>query len=253
MCFDRDSWRKEYTAEHDFLKPYKGNRRKDMSESQQYKYARFKAHLVEFENLIINHTTIITLYGERLEADDLIAGFVQHKPENNIIIISADSDLAQLMKYNNVQLISPATDKKQTTLEKFENDPEYYLFHKCIRGDITDNVQSAYPRVRSTKIKEVYENAMEGDGYKYINFMKEKWIDQNKRVFTVAEMFTHNQALIDLEKQPKDIRQIMENTLLEELELKKQFSYFHILKFIGKYKLDKIRDNIDMFVPMLSS
>lgn len=253
MCFDRDSWRKEYTAEHNFLKPYKGNRRKDMSESQQQKYIRFKAHLIEFESLIINHTTIITLYGERLEADDLIAGFVQYKPEHNITIISADSDLAQLMKHKNVQLISPITDKVQTTLKDYENDPEYYLFHKCVRGDITDNVQSAYPKVRSTKIKEVYENAIDGDGYKYINFMKEKWTDQNKREFTVAEMFKHNQALIDLEKQPKDIRQIMESTLLEELELKKQFSYFHILKFIGKYKLDKIKDNIDMFVPMLSS
>ena len=148
MAFDRSSWRKEYTAEHDYLKPYKGNRRQDMTPAQQAKFERFKNHLAEFESLIIKHTTIITLWGDRLEADDLIAGFVQRPSEKNITIISADSDLAQLMKHENVTVVSPITDKIQTTLEKFENDPEYYLFHKCIRGDITDNVQSAYPRVR---------------------------------------------------------------------------------------------------------
>lgn len=252
MAFDRSSWRKEYTAKHDFLKPYKGNRRTNMTESQQLKFERFVAHLKEFETLIIDHTTIITLYGDRLEADDLIAGFVQ-QTDANVVIISADSDLAQLMKHDNVTLVSPATDKVQDTLKKYENDPEYYLFHKCIRGDSTDNIQSAYPRVRSVKIKEVYDDAINGDGYKHINFMKEKWTDQLKREFIVADMFKHNQILIDLEKQPTDIRLIMDSTLSQELTLKKKFSYFHILKFVGKFKLDKIRDNIDTFVPMLSS
>lgn len=252
MAFDRSSWRKEYTAEYDYLKPYKGNRRQDMTPAQQLKFEKFKAHLAEFERLIIDYTTIITLWGERLEADDLIAGFIQKHPDSSITVISADSDLAQLMKHSNVLIVSPATDKVQNTLEKYNDDPEYYLFHKCVRGDTTDNVQSAYPRVRSSKIKEVYDDAVEGDGFKYINFMKEKWTNQNKQEFTVAQMFKHNQVLIDLEKQPDDIRQLMEEVLVEELALEKKFSYFHILKFIGKYKLIKIKDNIEHFIPMLS-
>ena len=82
--------------------------------------------------------------------------------------------------------------------------------------------------------------------------MKEKWTDHNKREFTVAQMFKHNEILINLEKQPTDIRQIINETLEEELKLTKQFSYFHILKFVGKYKLEKIKDNIEQFIPMLS-
>lgn len=253
MAFDRSSWRKEYTAERTHLKPYKGNRRQDMTQAQQLKYERFKTHLMEFENLIIQHTTIVTLVGERLEADDLIAGFVQRHPGDEIIIISADSDLAQLQKHDNVTLISPATDKEQATLQKFDNDAEYYLFQKCIRGDTTDNIQSAYPRVRATRIKEVYDDAIDGDGYKFTTFMKESWTDHEQRTWTVEEMFKHNQVLIDLEKQPDYIREIIDTTITTEISTSKTFSYFHILKFIGKYKLIKIKENIENFIPMLSS
>ncbi len=252
MAFDRHSWRKSYTAEHDFLKPYKGNRRQDMTAAQRAKFERFLHHLKEFEALIINHTTIVTLFGDRLEADDLIAGFVQQERDDNVVIITADSDMAQLLKYDNVELISPITDKPQATLDKYYGDAEYYLFFKCVRGDASDNVMSAYPRVQATKIKEVYNNALDGDGYKYINFMNEKWTDQNKREFTVGEMFKHNQILIDLECQPDDIKKLISEVIETELALKKHFSYFHILKFIGKYKLKKLADNIDNFVPMLS-
>lgn len=253
MAFDRSSWRKTYTADRPQLKPYKGNRRKDMTPAQQLKYERFMNHLAEFETLIIKHTTITTLVGDMLEADDLIAGFAQSHPDDEIIIVSADSDLAQLLKHDNVKIISPATDKEQDYLKKFDNDPEFYLFQKCVRGDLTDNIQSAYPRVRSTRIKEVYDDALNGDGYKFVTFMKETWTDHEQRTWTVEEMFKHNQALIDLEKQPKHIRDLITETINREISISKQFSYFHILKFIGKYKLEKIKDNIENFIPMLSS
>ena len=253
MAFDRSSWRKQYTAEHTQLKPYKGNRRQDMTAAQQLKYERFMQHLAEFETLIIKHTTIITLLGEMLEADDLIAGFVQMHPDDEITIISADSDLAQLFKHDNVTLISPATDKEQDYLKKFDDDPDFYLFQKCIRGDTTDNIQSAYPRVRSTRIKEVYEDWVDGDGYKFVTFMKETWTDHESRTWTVEEMYNHNRVLIDLEKQPTHIRKAMVEAITAEKSLAKTFSYFHILKFIGKYKLIKIKENIENFIPMLSS
>lgn len=253
MAFDRSSWRKEYTANNPCLKPYKGNRRQDMTPAQKLKYERFLNHLAEFEQLIIEHTTILTLVGDKLEADDLLAGFVQMHPDDDITVISTDSDLAQLLKHENVTLISPATDKPQDYLKKFDDDPEYYLFQKCVRGDTTDNIQSAYPRVRATRIKEVYDDALYGDGFKFINFMKETWTDQNKETHTVEEMFKHNERLINLEKQPPDIRDIMYSVIKAEIDAKKQFSYFHILKFIGKYQLVKIKENIENFIPLLSS
>ncbi len=253
MTFDRSSWRKEFTASGECLtkKPYKGNRRQSLTPAQQQKYENFQAHLIEFENIIKDHTAIVTLFNDRLEADDLMAGFVQHHPEDHIVVITADSDMAQLFKHKNVSIVSPATNKPQS-LDKYDNDPHYYLFQKCIRGDATDNIQSAYPRVHQKRIKEIYENFRDGDGFKYENFMKETWTDHEGTVYTVEDMFKENQILIDLEKQPSDIKELIIDTINTELNTSKQFSMFHFLKFLGKHELHKIKESVDNFIPMLS-
>ena len=133
MAFDRSSWRKQYTKSDACLskKPYKGNRRKDMSPSQELKYQRFMDHLKEFEALIAEHTTIMSLAADNLEADDLIAGFAQvySDVDNEIIIISADSDLLQLTRHEGVRVISPATDKEQS-LADFNNDPAINFYQQ---------------------------------------------------------------------------------------------------------------------------
>ena len=79
MTFDRPSWRKEYTLSEDCIsgKKYKGNRRQKMTPKQQEKFAAFMTHIQEFEGLMRDHTNIICLSKEGLEADDLIAGFVE--------------------------------------------------------------------------------------------------------------------------------------------------------------------------------
>jgi hypothetical protein len=260
MAFDRSSWRKEYTASAECLskKPYKGNRRKDMSPSQQIKYQKFIDHMREFEAMIAEHTTIIALVEECLEADDLIGGFCQQKdPDDEIVIISSDSDLLQFKRYPNVRIISPATDKDQS-LADFDNDPLYYLFTKCLRGDSTDNVQSAYPRVQQTRIKKAYT-----DPFERVQLMKETWsgpvttiVDGESVVkkveFRVEKLFAENELLIDLEKQPADIRELLAASVAAAKAKKRQFSMFFILKFIGKYKLVKIKESIDQYVPMLS-
>ena len=47
---------------------------------------------------------------------------------------------------------NPVIDKK-TNQPKGAPDPEWLLFEKCIRGDSSDNVFTAFPKVRKTKIK----------------------------------------------------------------------------------------------------
>lgn len=251
MAFDRTSWRKQYTASEECIskKPYKGNRRKDMSPSQKLKYERFLKHIDEFENLIAEHTTIISLAYEPLEADDLIAGFCQfHSSEDTpVIVISADSDLLQLVRNPGVTVVSPVTDKPQTLSEYF-NDPDYYLFMKCVRGDPTDNIQSAYPRVYATRIRKAYT-----DPFERVQLMKETWTGPGGVEYVVEDLFKENQKLIDLEKQPDDIRDLIEAVVTVAMNKKRQFSMFHLLRFIGKYKLDRIKESLDQYIPLLSS
>jgi hypothetical protein len=248
MAFDRHSWRKDYTASPECVskKPYKGHRRQNLTPAEAAKYESFQQHLREFENLMNSHTTVITLAQDKLEADDLIAVFCQMHLEDSIIVITSDSDMAQLFKYNNVQVISPANRKLQS-LDKYNNDPHYYLFNKCMRGDRTDNVQSAYPRLRSTRIEEAY-----ADSFKLANLLKETWTDQNKVTYVVEDIFKENQLLIDLEKQPEYVRKLMEDTISEAVQKESSFSLFYMLKYLKKYELAKITETIDQFVPMLS-
>jgi hypothetical protein len=251
MAFDRKSWRKAYTASDKCIskKPYKGNRRQDMTPSQQIKYQKFIEHMKEFEALIGSHTTIITLVEDDLEADDLIAGYCelcQDETEHEVIVISTDSDLLQLLRYPSVRIVSPATDKPQV-LSDFDGDPEFYVFTKCLRGDPTDNVQSAYPGVRSTRIKKAYD-----DPFERVQLMKTTWTNQDKIEFTVQQLFEENQILIDLTKQPEDIRELIKYSVAASVAKQRKFSMFHILRFIGKYKLVKIKESLDQYIPMLS-
>lgn len=119
MAFDRWSWRKDYTASDKCLSglAYKGGRRLNQTESEKKRYEEFKQHVEDFEELIDQHTTIINLAADQLEADDLIAGCVQMitlDPENEAIIVSADKDFMQLLRYDNVYLIDPATGDERT-------------------------------------------------------------------------------------------------------------------------------------------
>lgn len=249
MVFDRTSWRKEYTKSEDCISKrlYKGNRRKNMSPAQQAKYARFLGHLSEFETLVTNHTTIITLAAQNLEADDLIAGFVQMHPEDENIIISSDRDMLQLLKHKNVKIYSPDKGKEQT-LEEYDNDAKYFIFVKCIRGDHqTDNIQSAFPGVSIKRIQKAYK-----DPFERVKLMKERWRNENSDEFMVEDLYYENILLTDLEQQPPEIRELIKQTVEKAKTEDKKFSHFHLMRFLGKYDLQKISDGLDQYMPLLS-
>ena|SRR5271157_1779792 len=249
--FDRDSWRKEYTASEECIskKPYKGNRRQGMTPKQKIKYEQFCAHVNDFEKLIAENTTIITLAGAKLEADDLIAGFIQVQtldPDNEIVVISQDKDMIQLLRFENVRVVDPASGKDRS-LEDWNNDADYFMFLKCIRGDAGDNVQSALPKVRETRVLKAYT-----DPFEKANLMNETWKGADGREFVVKNLYKENQLLMDLSMQPDDIQKLIVQTVLQGIKNPGKFSYFHFMKFLGKYELKKVAEQADNFVPLLS-
>lgn len=253
LCFDRSNWRKEYTKSEKCIskKIYKNNRRKDMTPKQKQKYQQFLTHLNEFESLMKEHSTSVVLAANKLEADDLIAGVVEYcnldpNEQNQIIIISSDQDLLQLLKHPNVQLINPSNGKERT-LEDWDGDANLFLFEKCIRGDRSDNVQSAFPNCRKTKIRKAYE-----DPLAKTNLMHEKWVNENGHEFVVKDLFKENELLMNLQKQPDDIQKVMFKTIMDGFNNPGTFSYFHFIKFCGKYELKKIIEQAENFTRMLS-
>jgi len=252
MAFDRPNWRKDYTLSEECYskREYKGLRNKDMTEGQKAHYNLFKNSIKEFEQLMREHTSVICLAGDKLEADDIVGGFVQAFSEDNeIVIVSSDKDYIQMLGHPNVTLIDPATDKPRT-LEEWNNDPKYFIFEKCFRGESgasSDNIQSAYPRLRKTKIKEAYE-----DPFKFEQLLHETWKHVDGRDMEVKKIFNENKTLMDLTCQPDWVKERIAETIADGFNNAGRFSYFHFLQFCGKYKLERIAEGYKNYVKMLS-
>ena len=247
MASDRPSWRKLYTKSDACLsgKIYKGNRRKDQTPKQEETFRLFLEHVSEFESLMADHTSVRVLRADLLEADDLIAGMVQLHPNDEIIIVSTDKDFIQLIRPG-VTLVNPA-DGKPRTLNEWDNDADYFLYEKMLRGDTGDNVQSAYPRIRKTRIRASYSNPFERT-----NMMHETWTDAHGKEHVVKDLYAENELLMDLSAQPEFIRTRIEDTIREAEDNPGNYSYFHFIKYLGKYEMKKVIEQLEIFTPMLS-
>jgi len=256
MCFDRKAWRVNYTKSDKCIsgKIYKGHRRKDMTAKEREKYELFIQHLQDFEELMREHTSVICLAADGLEADDLVAGFLQmyEDANNEMTVVSTDKDYIQLLRYKNTRLINPA-DGKDRGLNEWGGSTDLFMFEKCIRGDAGDNVQSAYPRVRKTRIMKAWEDPLER-----VNMLEEKITipdpqdHTQKKELIVKELFKENELLMDLSKQPSEWREVMDKTIEENMADPGKFSFLKFMQFLGKYEMRKVADNVGTYVEMLS-
>src|SRR5690554_3368393 len=162
FCGEGRSWRK------DLYPQYKGNRAKlrlDRSVDQVDDDKVFFEMIADFEEYLSKKTHCTFLKHSKCEADDFISRFIQnHNPMlHSFVIVSTDTDYEQLLApnvtlYDGVQKeittcdgvfnesMKPFRSKKGQEVEKV--DPEFALFEKCIRGDKSDNIESAYPGAR---------------------------------------------------------------------------------------------------------
>jgi hypothetical protein len=132
-------------------------------------------------------------------------------------------------------------------------NPEWALFEKCMRGDTSDNVFSAYPGVRTkgTKNKvgllEAYADRS-AQGYSWNNLMLQRWSDHNGQEHRVLEDYQRNRTLIDLSAQPADVRAIITETVTEGIKPKTVSQVgIRMLKFCASYDMKKIADNIKTY------
>lgn len=277
LAFDkRGTWRKKYTTSEECYstKPYKGDRRKNMTPMQRKKFNEFIEHINEFEDIMRTNTSVVCASCEGLEADDIIAGFVQAYGEidggEDITIVSRDRDLAQLQGkgrnvfYQNVTQYDPFNDKnitletatrdllnlkKKVVLEPKYINNEYFLYAKCIRGDKGDFVQSAFPGVRRTRINKSFD-----DSYEKTNLLNETWeCGIREKTFQVGKLMEENNLLMNLRAQPKHIRTKIFTTIMNEMDNPGTFNYFTFLKFLGDHDLKRISKQLENFIPLLDS
>ena len=263
FCLEGRSWRKDY------YEPYKRNRKEHrdaMTTREAEEDKVFWEIFDEFKDFVGTKTNCTVLQDPRLEADDLIAGWVQKHTDDDHVIVSTDGDFAQLIapnvrQYNGVSNTTIThegyfTDKgdrvidKKTKEAKPAPEPDFMLFEKCMRGDTSDNVFSAYPGVRKkgTKNKvgliEAYADKTT-KGYNWNNMMLQRWTDHEGIEHRVLDDYTRNVTLCDLTAQPADIRDIINSNIDEAMENPKNVSQvgMRLMKFCAKWDLQRIADN----------
>ena len=260
FCLEGRSWRKDY------YKPYKANRaetRAAMTVKEAEEDKLFWEAFDEFKKFITEKTNCTVLQHNQLEADDLIAGFIADHPDDSHVIISTDSDFHQLIadnvkQYNGVAetltTIEGIFDKKgkmvkdtKTGLPKDIPNPEWILFEKCMRGDSSDNVFSAYPKVRKNKLEEAFKDRS-NKGFAWNNLMLQRWVDHNGGEHRVLDDYYRNRQLIDLKAQPEDIKSFIKETITTNAVPKTVDQVgIRLLKFCQLYDMKRMIDSIQQY------
>jgi len=273
FCLEGRSWRKDH------YKPYKAQRaaaRAAHTEREADEEKIFWEAFDTFKEFVTEKTNCTVLQHSRLEADDLIAGWIQSHPNDDHVIISTDTDFVQLIAPNVRQFngvmettithegIFDAKGKrvidKKTQEPKAIPDPQWLLFEKCMRGDTSDNVFSAYPGVREkgTKNKVGLREAY-GDrdlkGYSWNNLMLQRWTDHNGEEHRVLDDYERNRILIDLSAQPAEIKTIITETITTATGANKNISQvgIRLMKFCNLYDLKKIADQAQAYAEPLNA
>ena len=272
FCLEGRSWRKDY------YEPYKRNRqvaRDALTPLQQEEDTVFWELFDEFKDFVNDKTNCTVMRHPQLEADDLIAGWVQSHPNDHCIIVSTDGDFAQLIgpnctQYNGVSNTTIThegyfTDKGDPVIDKKTKEPkaapvpDFMLFEKCMRGDTSDNVFSAYPGVRTkgTKNKVGLNEAFadkESKGFNWNNMMLQRWTDHNGEEHRVLDDYNRNVVLCDLSAQPADIREIINNTIAENAKPKEvQQVGMRLMKFCAKWDMQRIADQAQAYAQPLQA
>ena len=186
-------WRK------DIAPYYKGNRKRGKDDSPwdfQMIYAAMDVIKQELHEIF--PYKVIQVKG--VEADD-IAGVLVHemgKYYKQILLISSDSDWAQLQIRKGITQYSPI--QKKAVLPK-HGDPRLHLMEKVIKGDRKDgiaNVKSVSDAVvAEIRQKSVFAKELE----EWSVTPPEKWADD----FMLAR-YHENLSLLDLSAQPEEIK-----------------------------------------------
>jgi 5'-3' exonuclease len=265
FCLEGHSWRyaiyPEYKSARKVARQLSNLKAQDQEEDQI-----FRETFEELLSFLTEKTNATVLQSEGVEGDDWVARYIQLHPQDDHLLVSGDTDFIQMLApnvkiYDGVRelliscdgikdragqeiefgiksdgklRIGKALKKGQT----FQVESEWWkraLFMKCMRGDSGDSIFSAYPKVREKKLLEAWEDRTEM-GYNWNNLMLQTWTktkqDGTEEEVRVLDAYHFNQELIDLTKQPEEIKELMDAMIVEQVQKpSKQGIGIHFLRF----------------------
>jgi len=202
-CDAPNNWRREVFPQ------YKANRRKNRSESDFNWDEAFRILNETREEIRVNFPyKLIQVDG--CEADDVIGTLAYNTQEfgqyENVVIISADHDFAQLQVLDNVKQFSPIA--KKFVVEK---NPRLKLLNHIFKGDPGDGVPNVLSDdnvfvegIRQTPLSQKKMDGMIAD------------LDDGELLYAASwyRNYQRNQRLVDLQYTPEHLKA----KILEEFE-----------------------------------
>jgi len=269
FCAEGRSWRKDYDP---FYKQNRVDKASTRTQEEREESELMFEMINDFLDFVDAKTNSTLLRSSKCEADDYIARWIQTHPEDQHIILSTDTDFQQLLNHN-VKQYNPVQEQIYTIQGIFDlkgelvqdkkgnalaiPDPEFILFEKCIRGDTSDNVFSAYPGapMKSTKkrvgIREAYDDRV-AQGYAWNSFMNTNWVRHDGEEVTVRQQYEHNRKLVDLTQQPQEIIDLMDEVIFGRGVKNIPMVGVHFLRFAAKYELVHVQNSPESYVRLFA-
>lgn len=271
LALEGKSWRKHVYPDYKMNRVAQRLKRKPSEIEMDEEFQKAANDFIEYIDL---YTNVPAISSPNAEADDVIATYIFDRPDEQHIIVSSDSDFHQLicpnvkmfdaMKGHIITHEGVFDDRmrvvidNKTRKQKHIGDPEWVLFKKCIRGDSSDNISSAYPRLRekSTKNKVGMIDCFEdrkSKGFEWNTVMLHEWTDHKGDVKKVKDVYDLNRLLIDLSMIPDFIVDEVRESI--EQGTKKRVANsdigFKFMKFCSKYDLVNIGNMSQAYLEFL--
>lgn len=175
---------------YDIFGDYKANRKIIKTAAKQAELDRF----YEQKNIIVDvlrHFPITIARAADYECDDTIATLAHSLPDEDVTVLSNDTDFIQLLQsdHKNIKVYNPIS-------KKFYQPPTYhYVAWKCLCGDASDNIPG-FPGIGDKKAQKLL-----ADPDRFQEFMS---VEENRANFNIFK------SLIEFRSVP------MEEIILQE-------------------------------------
>jgi len=203
---------------HDIYAEYKANRivktaSENMTEAEKIKQSEMTDFYRQAQIVIslLKFFPVALAKANDYEADDTIATICEDLKDEDITIISSDTDFIQLLQkgYNNIKLYNPIR-------KEFLSAPDYpYVVWKSLAGDKTDNIPKILTEAKAIK--------MCSDPAKLNQFLS---VEENRALFSI------NKKLIEFASVPRE-ELIIDNGVSDFDKVKEDFTFMEFNSIIN--------------------
>lgn len=208
---------------YDLFADYKAHRIVKQADAKSKKTTETFFKMKDIVVPLMQHLPITTCRAASAEADDVISTLCENMKDEDLTIVSNDSDYIQLLQrgYSKIQIYNPI---KKACMEA----PEYpYVAWKCLNGDKTDNIPALLkPKKALDTIKspELFQKFMD--------------IEENRANFNV------NRQLIEFRSVPLEEIE-MRDGVKNFAKLKEQFQHMKFESITNDASWKKYVDTFD--------